>query len=209
MPTAGDRAGIINEQRDIERTDVDAEFERVGRYDGADRSLPQSLLDGAAAVWQIAAAIAADSLRCSRFRVELFLQVGGEDLCGEPALREDDQLQVALEKLRGDATGLAKVRAPDPELMIDDRRIDEDEELLPARRASENTANCYITRMLLPPFPKRLLGPKWWPTWLGLGLMWLIARLPYCGQLAFGRFLGVFTRRLPGSRRRIARPEGP
>ena len=59
--------------------------------------------------------------------------------------------------------------------------------------------------MLLPPFPKRLLGPKWWPTWLGLGLMWLIARLPYRGQLAFGRLLGVFTRRLPGSRRRIAK----
>ena len=59
--------------------------------------------------------------------------------------------------------------------------------------------------MLLPPFPKRLLGPKWWPTWLTLGLMWLLARLPYRGQLAYGRFLGMFTRRLPGSRRHIAR----
>jgi Kdo2-lipid IVA lauroyltransferase/acyltransferase len=59
--------------------------------------------------------------------------------------------------------------------------------------------------MLLPLFPKRLLGPKWWPTWLGLGLMWMLSRLPYRAQLAFGRLLGMFTRRLPGSRRRIAR----
>jgi Kdo2-lipid IVA lauroyltransferase/acyltransferase len=59
--------------------------------------------------------------------------------------------------------------------------------------------------MILPPFPKRLLGPKWWPTWLGLGLLWLLARLPYRGQIAFGHFLGRFTRHLPGSRRRIAR----
>ncbi|HEX4480505.1 MAG TPA: LpxL/LpxP family Kdo(2)-lipid IV(A) lauroyl/palmitoleoyl acyltransferase [Rudaea sp.] len=59
--------------------------------------------------------------------------------------------------------------------------------------------------MISPPFPKRLLWPKWWPTWLLLGLMWLLSRMPYRAQLGFGRFLGRFTRRLPGSRRRIAR----
>ena len=59
--------------------------------------------------------------------------------------------------------------------------------------------------MILPPFPRRLLWPKWWPTWLGLGLMWLQSRFPYRSQLAFGRLLGVFTQRLPGSRRRVAR----
>ncbi len=59
--------------------------------------------------------------------------------------------------------------------------------------------------MISPPFPKRLLWPKWWPTWLLLGVMWLLSRMPYRAQLGFGRFLGRFTRRLPGSRRRIAR----
>lgn len=59
--------------------------------------------------------------------------------------------------------------------------------------------------MISPPFPKRLLWPQWWPTWLLLGVMWLLSRMPYRAQLGFGRFLGRFTRRLPGSRRRIAR----
>ena len=51
----------------------------------------------------------------------------------------------------------------------------------------------------------RLLYPRYWPAWLGLGLIWLVARLPFRALLALGRLAGAFTRHLPGERRRVAR----
>ena len=36
LPTAGDRAGIVHQQRDVERADVDAELERVRGRDAAE-----------------------------------------------------------------------------------------------------------------------------------------------------------------------------
>ena len=68
--------------------------------------------------------------------LEVFLQIGRQDLGRQPALREHDHLQVAAQELAGDPPRLGDVRAPDAELAIDDRRIDEDEKLLAARRAA-------------------------------------------------------------------------
>ncbi len=56
----------------------------------------------------------------------------------------------------------------------------------------------------MPSFRRRLLGPRHWPAWLGLGLLWLLSRLPYRALMAFGRGLGWLIARIPGSRRRIA-----
>ncbi|MGA9334156.1 MAG: LpxL/LpxP family Kdo(2)-lipid IV(A) lauroyl/palmitoleoyl acyltransferase [Rudaea sp.] len=53
-------------------------------------------------------------------------------------------------------------------------------------------------------FPKRLLSPNYWPSWLGIGVLWLVARLPYRVLYGLGRVLGLLTARLPGSRRRVA-----
>ena len=55
-----------------------------------------------------------------------------------------------------------------------------------------------------PPFRASLLLPQHWPSWLALGLIWLIARLPYRALLALGRLLGTMTARLPGERRHVA-----
>lgn len=42
-------------------------------------------------------------------------------------------------------------------------------------------------------------APRHWPTWLGIGALWLITRLPVDAVLAIGRFLGpVFLRVIPG-----------
>jgi KDO2-lipid IV(A) lauroyltransferase len=49
-----------------------------------------------------------------------------------------------------------------------------------------------------------LLSPRHWPSWIGLGVVRLVAKLPYRALLALGRGLGVLTARLPGSRRRVA-----
>jgi KDO2-lipid IV(A) lauroyltransferase len=53
--------------------------------------------------------------------------------------------------------------------------------------------------------PASFLGPRYWPTWLALGLMRLLVLLPYPAILAAGRTLGRLARRLPLPYVRIAR----
>ncbi|SEI54998.1 KDO2-lipid IV(A) lauroyltransferase [Azotobacter beijerinckii] len=55
-----------------------------------------------------------------------------------------------------------------------------------------------------PRFRARFFHPRFWGLWLGLGLFWLVAQLPYAWLLRLGRGLGALTYRLAGSRRRIA-----
>jgi KDO2-lipid IV(A) lauroyltransferase len=43
----------------------------------------------------------------------------------------------------------------------------------------------------------RLFAPRYWPTWAGLGLLRLLALLPFPALLAFGRALGALLRHLP------------
>ena len=51
----------------------------------------------------------------------------------------------------------------------------------------------------------RLLAPRCWPTWIGLGLLRLLALLPFSLMLKVGAMLGAILRRLPLSWLRIAR----
>jgi KDO2-lipid IV(A) lauroyltransferase len=55
-----------------------------------------------------------------------------------------------------------------------------------------------------PQFRVAFLHPRFWPLWLGLGLLWLIAQLPYAALLRLGRVLGAVMYRLARSRRMIA-----
>jgi len=48
-------------------------------------------------------------------------------------------------------------------------------------------------------------GPRHWPTWLGLGLLWLAARIPWPLQRMLGRMLGGLAHVLARSRREAAR----
>ena len=56
-----------------------------------------------------------------------------------------------------------------------------------------------------PPLPRRLLLPRHWPAWLGLGAVWLAARLPYGLLLRLGAVLGGLAGGLLRTRRRVAR----
>lgn len=47
-------------------------------------------------------------------------------------------------------------------------------------------------------------GPSQWPTWLGIGLMVLLARLPWAWQRGLGRALGHLLRIVLRGRRRVA-----
>jgi KDO2-lipid IV(A) lauroyltransferase len=55
-----------------------------------------------------------------------------------------------------------------------------------------------------PVFQTYFLHPRFWLLWLGLGLLWLIAQLPYKVLLVLGRGLGSMMYRLARSRRKIA-----
>ena len=51
----------------------------------------------------------------------------------------------------------------------------------------------------------RLLAPRYWLTWAGLGLLRLVALLPFAGIVRLGRLLGALLRRLPLRFARTAR----
>ncbi|MEI7036628.1 LpxL/LpxP family Kdo(2)-lipid IV(A) lauroyl/palmitoleoyl acyltransferase [Fulvimonas yonginensis] len=55
-----------------------------------------------------------------------------------------------------------------------------------------------------PSFDPSLLAPRHWPAWLGVGVIWLIARLPYPLLLRLGGALGALIRNVPSRRRPIA-----
>ncbi len=49
------------------------------------------------------------------------------------------------------------------------------------------------------------LAPRFWPTWIGFGVIWLAAHLPFALQMYIGRLIGLLSHRLAGERRRICR----
>jgi len=51
----------------------------------------------------------------------------------------------------------------------------------------------------------RLLAPRYWPTWAGLGLLRMLVWLPFPLLLGLGRGLGALLRHLPSSFARTAR----
>lgn len=55
-----------------------------------------------------------------------------------------------------------------------------------------------------PSFSRSLLAPQHWPGWLGVGVVWLIARLPRAWLMGLGRVLGQLVQRVPSPRRHIA-----
>jgi KDO2-lipid IV(A) lauroyltransferase len=63
---------------------------------------------------------------------------------------------------------------------------------------------CAMPGMPRPNFTPPLLAPRHWPAWLGVGVIWLIARLPQRALMWLGRRLGALVRRVPSARRRIA-----
>jgi KDO2-lipid IV(A) lauroyltransferase len=53
-------------------------------------------------------------------------------------------------------------------------------------------------------FPRHLLAPRHWPTWLGAGLWYLLSQLPYCTQLWLAKLIAPLLK-LNKKRYRMAR----
>jgi KDO2-lipid IV(A) lauroyltransferase len=55
-----------------------------------------------------------------------------------------------------------------------------------------------------PTFRRSLLSPRHWPAWIGVGVIRLIARLPYPVLMRLGRWLGGIAMRIDSARRPVA-----
>ncbi|NOX93177.1 MAG: LpxL/LpxP family Kdo(2)-lipid IV(A) lauroyl/palmitoleoyl acyltransferase [Gammaproteobacteria bacterium] len=51
--------------------------------------------------------------------------------------------------------------------------------------------------------PGTFLHPRYWPTWLGLGALWMLSRLPFSLQMQLGSLLGITMYHLARRRRHI------
>lgn len=49
-----------------------------------------------------------------------------------------------------------------------------------------------------------IASPRYWPTWIGFGAMWVVARLPIALQFLLGRLIGATGYRFANARRHIA-----
>ena len=58
--------------------------------------------------------------------------------------------------------------------------------------------------MPYPSLTRRLLTPRHWPAWIGVGVIWLIAHLPFRLLMRLGRLAGRLALHLNRERRRIA-----
>lgn len=66
-------------------------------------------------------------------------------------------------------------------------------------------ADAEAASSLKPPFRLALLSPQWWPTWIMLGLAWLLAQLPMALLLPSFERLGRLLGRVLRGRRRVVR----
>lgn len=62
-----------------------------------------------------------------------------------------------------------------------------------------------VSSLPVEPVPRALRSPRWWPAWVGLGLMRLVACLPMSLTRALGMMLGDMFHALSPARRRIVR----
>ena len=92
-------AGVSGHHARIERADVDAQFQRIGRHHAADAAVAQAALDFAPLAGQIAAAIAANRLRLARLRRIRLLQISEQHFRVQPAIGENDGLQLARQRI--------------------------------------------------------------------------------------------------------------
>ncbi len=59
--------------------------------------------------------------------------------------------------------------------------------------------------MKQPKFSTKMLLPKYWLTWIGFGIWWLLAQLPYSIQLLMGRGVGQLMKKFAKRRTAIAK----
>ena len=103
LPGGGDASGVAVQHGEGEGADVDAEFERVRADDAAQPAAAQVVLDPAAFLRQIAAAVAHDHHRVRAALGEVGADRFEQQLHIEARAREDDRADAGGKRLGGDA----------------------------------------------------------------------------------------------------------
>ena len=135
LPGSRDGAGIAGHHHGVERSDVDAQFQRARGYHAANSSVAQSALDFAPFAGKISAAIAANRFRLpGQLRIGL-LQIRQQQFGVQARIGEDHRLQIVLQEFLRHAGGFIDVAATNAERAIHHRRIVEDEGFLRGGRA--------------------------------------------------------------------------
>ena len=132
LPSRGEGSRVARQHHGIQRADVDAEFQSVGRDNAEDLPVAQLSLDLSSLPGQVAAAIPANGRFAPRLPAARLLQVAREYLCGQAVVGEDEGLSTALQERLRHASRFVDVAPPDAELLVHDRRVVEDEVPLPA-----------------------------------------------------------------------------
>src|SRR5439155_10513421 len=114
----------------VEQPDVDAEFERIRRRDAEQVALREAALDRAALRGGIARAVR----REARSVTETLGSEAVDELRRLPALRERERPQALLDERGLEFRRLRERRAPQPELLLEQRRVPEHDGALGARR---------------------------------------------------------------------------
>ena len=127
LPGRGDRARVADADRGVEGADVDAELERIRGDHAAHATVPQAGLDRVPLVRQVAAAIAADRVRMARRGSERLAQVAGEHLDRGPRPGEGDRLDATADEPLRQPLRRQERGAADPELLVGDRRVDDED----------------------------------------------------------------------------------
>ena len=87
-----DRSGVAGHDDRVQRSDIDSEFQRVRRNNGADVAIAQFAFDLAPLPGQVSAAISADGLGAHREPLARFLQIRKKDLGRESVIGEYQRL---------------------------------------------------------------------------------------------------------------------
>ena len=135
LPGRGDRARVGGQHHGVERADIDAQFQGIGRDHGLDLAVAQPFFDLAAHLGQIAAAVAAHRVPVLDGLFEIVLQVLDQDLGDQARIGKSDHLQSGFEQDAGDLAGHGDVGAADAQLAVDHRRVEKNQEFFAARRA--------------------------------------------------------------------------
>ena len=96
LPGRGDGARISGHDGHIQRSDIDSEFERIGRDHSPDLSAAQTTLDLPPLQRKIAPAVASHDFRRSRRLRIILLQIGEQHFGMQPAVGENNRLQTPL-----------------------------------------------------------------------------------------------------------------
>ena len=135
LPRRRDRSRVSSHHAGVERSDVDAQFQRVRRYHAAHPPFTQTALDFPALSRQISAAISSNGLGLPGLRTIVLLQIRQQNLGVQPAVREHNRLQFAAQQLLRHPRRLVQIASANSEIAIHHRRIVKHKKFLRGGRA--------------------------------------------------------------------------